>query len=312
MHETPPASLRTRSAGTLVRRRAALAAALSVATLAGAAACGAFSLNEVVEGGTPPDGSSPPDGGSEGSPDTAPPIDTGSGDSGSGTRCEAGSCACTHPTLVASNTTDVRALSVVDGYLYWLAAKSAFDPTFHRLAVTVTDASAPPAIAPPIAWTSSDGLAITSGYLYVGEGNTNPGVENIPLEGGSAYAHVISKIPDPVDAIRVTPGGIYWTNESSEVCHAELDGGMPGPSDSGCGGKPLVAAAPGGSKSTGNDLAITDKEIYLAVAETGEIRVSPISGPGAKVVVARSPGPRAIFATDTDIVWGEVNGDGGI
>jgi hypothetical protein len=306
----------------LARSRTRAGVGLSILgafALATFAACGAFSLNDVVpvtDGGAPVDGSlsdrmtdaAMGDGGiRDASPDSGPTEE----DSGADAACvpDGDPCAClAEKAQVTAGPGTTAAMALVDASLFWLSPPKTGSGQVspYTLAADAVEAGIPDAFEGPFPLsTAQDQMPMASGRFYFGSGKS---VVAFPLDGDGGLDYLVINLPTDADAVVVGPRGVYWTNSLSQICHAELDGGLSPPlTDSGCGSRPLVAAIDGGASSANNYLALNDFDLYLAIGETGDIVRASILGGKARAIYSGHPGARLVFASNVDLVWRDPN-----
>jgi hypothetical protein len=229
--------------------------------------------------------------------------------------CDAGGdpCAClVTPTLILQGAANVHVMTVDGDSLYWLGDPGGYDPFFYGIEVDSVDASLPPYAHNDFAWGSgSDEIPYNSKYFYFDIGDSTPYLAEFPVDDAGVTIRLTPNLPILAEELRVGARGIYWTNNNSEICAAELDGSIPA-GDSGCGGKALAVTPDGGLNSYYNRLALADASVFQAIYNTGEIRSVPVGGGVAQEVAMRAKDVvRPLFASDTDLVWSESVGDAG-
>src|SRR5215472_15011923 len=167
-----------------------------------AAACGAFSLNDVVP---------------------AAPADARDVVSDTSSPCDASDpCSCLKtPTVISPGKGAAQALTVDSTYAYWLASTGG-NPTAYR-APLVPDSGAVVALQTGLSLGTSSDFALLDPYLYVDIGNYMAYLARLPLDGGPTQRMTIN-FPTgghglPYD-LRAAPSGLYWTNSDSPLCFA--------------------------------------------------------------------------------------------
>jgi hypothetical protein len=200
---------------------------------------------------------------------------------------------------------------VVDGNVYWLASTTTSNSVVPwRIAASATDAGSGERFEPQFTWNTENQLPILSNLLYFGViGSADQDkLEEFSLDGGATV--VLHDLPYRPFGLRVTDGGIYWTNQFAEICYAGLDGATV-PGDSGCGGKPLMSDIYDVDNSNGNDLSLNSTTIFFSVNSIGGIFAVPIEGGLPHLVFTGHAGTRYLLADDHDLVWSEALDGGG-
>jgi hypothetical protein len=277
--------------------RRLIAASLLALFGAWAAACGAFSLSSVADGGPEATTGDEAHSGDSGGPSDSSPPTTDVSDAS----CvpDGAPCSCLQtPTLLTPGPDSVAAMAVLDGLVYWISPYGSGTALAYVLTTTSVEAGTPTPYA-TMSYQQDDQLPGSGGHFYVGSLKGVTALQMVPEAG----AETVVTTALSANGVVVGPGGIYWTNQLAEVCHSPF-GAIPATStDASCGGPPLVAAVIGGAGPTTNRLAINSTSVYLAVTELGQIRMTPIGGGKTQVIARGSTGERFIFASDDDLVW---------
>jgi hypothetical protein len=298
-----------------LRRRVVGAMVLSV--LVGlAVACGAFSLNSVVEGGAPDassiDGSVGREGGGSGETGSGPDSQAEAAPDAGPCDAAADACACLPVTTLAEGVQNVGALTIDGSDLYWVANGGGKFEIF-RLPVGASVGSPSPArISDAFALANGkiDGLPFYAKNFYLAVQDSHYFVATVLIDsdGGGKVVELTSHFEAIPTDVLVGAKGIYWTDNTSEICYARLDGGVATKGDSGCGAEPLAVAADGGGPAN-NALALTDTSVYQSVYKTGAIRVvsnEPPSVGTPKIILQRDVNEtRILLATGTDLFFSE-------
>jgi hypothetical protein len=280
------------------------------------AACGAFSLNSVVEEAGARDGA-PPDATEDEAKDAAP------ADTEAGTDCaaDADPCACLMQVTIATDIANVVAFAVSGDELYWVAQSGSGNQyVIYRLPIDSVGASNVPALTDPFTIPSNavplDELPFASDHIYLGVQNHRYQIATVDLDATAPIKakDLTPSFPIVASEVRVGTKGVYWTDPLSEVCFAYLDGGLPvADPDSGCGGKPLAPAADGGASN--NDLGVSGTLVYQSVYKTGEIRTVTTGSMASGVVrtiLRRAPGePRILNPVVGELFFSEPSADAG-
>jgi hypothetical protein len=279
-------------------------------------ACGAFSLNGVVDGGglDAQGNDASRDGGSADSSsnsDSDAPSDAAS--------CDAASpCACLPAvTTIIAGIHGVGAVTVDENYVYWVAPSGGKSAIF-RLPVGTTNAASIPA---PSSGTFAlpggriVGLPFDAKNFFLALEDTHYLISTVAVDSDGG-AKVVELTPHfdgiPVDVL-AGDKGVYWTDNTSEICFAYLDGGFATKGDSGCGAQPLAPEADSGG-TLNNTLALSPTAVYQSIYKTGEIRwvsSTPAITSHAKLLLRRSPNEaRTLYATATELIFSESGASG--
>jgi hypothetical protein len=282
------------------RMRRWLAATLLALLGAWGGACGAFSLNDVADDGGRKDA---PGGGRDASSGDSgevadsptPPKDTGDAE------CipDGSPCSCPRPiTTLTPGPASVAAIAVAGGVVYWISPWGSGNAAAYSLPADSDDVASPSPYT-KLSYQQDDLFPSYDGRFYVG---SLKGVTDFPVATkGDADTLVTTSIA--ANGLVVGPGGVYWTNDLAEVCHSPFVDLMPPKVDASCGGDALVPPVDGGAGTTPNHLSINTTDVYLAVTELGQIRMTPIKGGKSERIVKGNAGQRLVFASDEDLVW---------
>jgi hypothetical protein len=273
--------------------RLAIAFAVASGVSAGGAACGAFSLNDVVPLRD------------AAAPDAADVIvvDGGDGGDGSGPCVPADPCTClSKPAVVTAGAGGIDAMKLAGGYLYFLASPGG-NPSLYRTPVD-GDGGPPQPISPTsVSWSGNDNLAILDPFVYLVIGNVAPRILRFPEDGGAqqTLTGILPATMGTLAQLRAGSDALYWTNSSGEICTAALDGGLPA-GDSGCGGAPL--SPPLTDASVNTQMALTDSGLWLS-ASNGTLKLVPLMGGLGNVVAKGLPllGHSPIVADDSNVFY---------
>jgi hypothetical protein len=236
----------------------------------------------------------------------APTVDIGSSAPPPGPAgCDAGivSCQCVPPaTLVAKGSAGLVTLRTDGINAYWITPTGT---SYSLYSAPVDGSSTTPLVLVKEQLLAPGDLAVSLA-LYVVEtsATSDPWLATVPTPQapGASFPTTpvhIGRVPRlPVD-LAAGRQGIYWTDDSSEVCSYLTGMGAPG-----CGGVPFSALLGPGAASPGNHFAVGTQFAYLYVQATGEILRVPTLGGGSPVVVgAGNPGPVRFLAGVDDVAF---------
>jgi hypothetical protein len=232
-------------------------------------------------------------------------------DAGEPDPCEGGSqsCACTPvSTLVSRGATGVSALRIDAEYAYWIVGTGTQRGLYR--APLDGDGGAPPVLVASIETPADGDLAIHDGFAYfveTAEAGPSALARVAVADGGPEI--LSPRLRQVAIDLADGPGGVYWTDQSSEICRWSFDGGSLA-ADSGCGSQPFAPSFYPAGASAKNHLEVAGSSVYLAVNGAGEIwRVPADGGSANSVAKTNANGIVHLAATQSEVFWTEDTGN---